>query len=136
MPRNVKRRTLLPIVAVLSVTAQLALGVSAHLGLVLCIGADHAAIESAADDCCASHGTLGAHAIATIERDCCSDIPLYSAVRPLSDVPRAYVPSTFGLATASVTADLTAVTSPGALFPERGRPPSSPAIGRSVVLRV
>lgn len=131
-----KRRTLLPIVAVLAVIAQLALGVSAHLGLVLCIGADHAAIESAADDCCAAHGTVGGRAVATIERDCCSDIPLYSAARPLSDVPRSYVPSTSVPATASVIAALTADVAVGEAFPERGRPPYPPVISRSVVLRV
>ena len=136
MPPNVKRRTLLPTIAVLAVIAQVALGVSAHLGLVLCIGADHAGIESAADDCCASHGTVGAHGVATIERHCCSDIPLYSAARPLSDVPRSYAPSTSVLATASLTAVLTAVAAGGEPFPDRGQPPSPPAISRSVVLRV
>lgn len=130
------RRTLLPTVAVLAVIAQMALGVSGHLGLVLCIGADHAAIESATDDCCASHGTVGRQPVATIERDCCSDIPLYSVARPLSDVPRSHVPTASILATSSVIAVTAVTASPDAPLRERGRPPSPPAISRSVVLRV
>lgn len=130
------RRTLVPTVAVLAVIAQVALGVSGHLGLVLCIGDDHAAIESATDDCCASHGTVGARPVATIERDCCSDIPLYSVARPLSDVPRSHVLPTSILATSSVIAAVPVAASPDALLRERGHAPSPPAIGRSVVLRV
>lgn len=130
------RRTFLPTVAVLAVIAQVALGVGAHLGLVLCVGADHAAIESAADDCCQSHGTMGSQPITTIERDCCSDIPLYSVARPLSEVPRSYVPTASVFATTSVIAAVTALASPEDALLERGRPPSPPAISRSVVLRV
>jgi hypothetical protein len=130
------RRTLVPTVAVLAVIAQLALGVSGSFGLVLCIGADHAAIEWAEDDCCAAHGTVGAQPVATIERDCCSDIPLYSFARPLSDVPRSHVLATSILATSSVIAAVAVMAAPNELLRERGRPPSPPAIARSVVLRV
>src|SRR5688572_2540652 len=129
------RRVLTPTVVVLAVLAQLALGVSAHLGLVLCIGDDHAAIESAADDCCASHGTVGSHPVATIARDCCSDIPLYSAVRQLSDVPRSYAAPTSLVAALPVTGAVPALAADGVVLTVAGAPPSPPPV-RSVVLRV
>jgi len=83
------RRPFATIVTMLAMLAQLGLGMSASLGLVMCIGKDHAAIELGADDCCASHGAQAPIAVATLERDCCSDIPLYEAVRVVADVPRA-----------------------------------------------
>ena len=130
------RRSLVPTLAVLTVIAQLALGVSAHLGLVLCVGSDHAAIESAADDCCASHGTVGSRPVATLERDCCSDTPLYSAVRPLSDVPRPYAASISLVAALPSAAVAVLLPAGEPVWDLASPPPSSPAVRRSVVLRV
>lgn len=70
------------------VLTQLALGVSATLGLVFCVGDDHAGIELASEDCCAAHATAEPALPAVVATDCCSDIPLYAAARPLSDVRR------------------------------------------------
>src|SRR4051812_43637692 len=83
------RRPLATIVTMFAMLTQLGLGMSASLGLVMCVGKDHAAIELGADDCCASHGAQAPTVVATLERDCCSDIPLYEAVRVVADVPRA-----------------------------------------------
>lgn len=82
-----KRRSGLILVAVLCVLTQLGLGASSALGLVLCIGADHTAVEMPSDDCCPSHdGTPGR--AATIETSCCSDVPLVSVWRSLSELRR------------------------------------------------
>jgi hypothetical protein len=83
--RHRRHRT---VVALLCVVAQLALGASS-LGLVVCTGRDHAAIELASDDCCAGHGPADGRAGGTAFADrCCSDTPLFAADRRLSDVPR------------------------------------------------
>jgi hypothetical protein len=95
-PAFVMRRastTTLPVIAML---AQIALGVTAPFGLVFCVGETHAAVELAADDCCASHGSVLPTAMPTIERACCSDISLYAATRAVADGPRAWSP--FGAA--------------------------------------
>jgi hypothetical protein len=127
MPRSPAK-----IVVVLTVLAQLTIGVSANFGMVFCVGENHAGIERASDDCCASHGTLGTSPVPTIERDCCSDIPLFGALSPL--------PEGLRLAAPLVTAVMTAT---GAPAPFSGRPftvaVASPLVGalhRSVILRV
>jgi hypothetical protein len=136
IPQFVMRRPLATIVAVLAVLLQLALGVSASLGLVLCVGDDHAGIELAGDGCCASHGTLGPTAVTTLERACCSDVPLYWAVRPLSDLRRVS-PSLAPIA--SLVPFLTIGPASAALLsmPAHGEiPPPTVHVRRSVVLRV
>ena len=109
---------------------------SASLGLVMCVGKDHAAIELAADDCCASHGAQAPTTVATLERDCCSDIPLYEAVRVVADVPRgsgaypaivALVPSPLEVAGGGLPRRPAAVAD---------APPPSHVDRRSIVLRV
>lgn len=76
------RRPLANAIAFFCVLVQLALGVSSLLGLVLCVGEDHAAIEIASDDCCAG-------ADEALSDDCCSDIPLYAAAQQVPEVQRA-----------------------------------------------
>ena len=135
-PPFVMRRPFATIVTLLAMVAQLGLGMSASLGLVMCVGKDHAAIELAADDCCASHGTTGPTAVATLERDCCSDIPLYEAVRVVADVPRAShaSPPIVALVPSS------AVVTGGGLYRRPtsavDTPPPSHLDRRSIVLRV
>ena len=63
-PPFVMRRPLATIVTMLAMLAQLGLGMSASLGLVMCVGKDHTAIALGADDCCASHGTQAPTAVA------------------------------------------------------------------------
>lgn len=130
------RRPFATIVTMLAMLAQLALGVSASLGLVMCVGKDHASIELAADDCCASHGAQGPTAVATLERDCCSDIPLYEAVRVVADVPRAAHATPPSVALVPSPAAVTGgglTRSPAAVA---DTPPPSHLDRRSIVLRV
>jgi hypothetical protein len=87
-------------VAVLCVLTQLGLGASTALGLVLCVGADHTAVELPSDDCCANHGATPDRAT-IIEESCCSDVPLVSAWRSLSDVRRVDVAAGAAFAGAS-----------------------------------
>ena len=130
------RRPFATIVTLLAMLAQLGLGMSASLGLVMCIGKDHATIELVTDDCCASHGVQAPAAAATLERDCCSDIPLYQAMHVVADVPRGS-----GVGASSV-AVLPALTSLDDVGDARGSaivvaaPPSSHRDRRSIVLRV
>ena len=80
-------------VALVCVLAQLAVGASA-LGLIVCTGRDHAAIELGSDDCCTGGKVAGRtdHA-ATLTDRCCSDTPLFAAARQVSDVRRSQPPS-------------------------------------------
>jgi hypothetical protein len=129
------RRPLPTIVAVLAMLTQVALGVTAPLGLVFCVGETHAAVELAADDCCASHGSILPTAVPTIERTCCSDIPLYAATRPVADASRASHAEGGALVPAASIAVLPVAASsvPPALQPA---PFVSPPVSRSVVFRV
>jgi hypothetical protein len=130
----VQSRSRLAAIAVLAVTAQLMVGALAQLGFVVCVGRDHTAIERAsADDCCAAHEASGRTALAQIERDCCSDVPLGTAVRSLSDVPRSPGHVVAVLPIVARVADLQAQRA----FASSVAAPSSPdGVSRSVVLRV
>jgi hypothetical protein len=129
------RRPLPTLLALLSMLTQVALGVTAPLGLVFCVGESHAAVELAADDCCASHGSVVPTTVPTIERACCSDIPLYAAPRPFADGSRGSQGQGGPLAPATSVGlvPLAAGGSAPALQPARF---ASPPVGRSVVLRV
>jgi hypothetical protein len=130
------RRSFATILTLLAMLTQVGLGMSASLGLVMCVGTDHAAIELAADDCCASHGAPAPTAGATLERDCCSDIPLYEALRVVADVPRATVLGAPGLA---VLPALAALDDVGRTLHAPVVVPASPPSSRdrrSIVLRV
>ncbi len=81
-------RKLLTAVSVICVLAQLGLGASSALGLVLCVGADHTAVELPSDDCCAGHGGSAGRSSSTLEASCCDDVPLAAAWRSVSDVRR------------------------------------------------
>jgi hypothetical protein len=130
------RRPVATIVTLVALLTQLGLGVSASLGLVMCVGNDHAAIELAADDCCASHGPPAPAAAVALERDCCSDIPLYEAMRVVADVPRGSVHDGPGLAVLPAVAALPDVgRTPPAAVVVTASPPSS-LDRRSTVLRV
>jgi hypothetical protein len=130
------RRLVATAVALFCVLIQLALGVSSTLGLVFCVGDDHAGIELAAADCCAAHGTDSRPVVAAGADDCCSDIPLFTAVRPLSDVPRWQ----------AAFAELAAMAAPAVVIARAGAagtlpafavsPPPAALSRRSVVLRV
>jgi hypothetical protein len=130
------RRPFATIVTLLALLTQVGIGMSASLGLVMCVGKDHAAIELASDDCCASHGAPASTAAAALERDCCSDIPLYEAMRVVADVPRASGVGTPTLAVRPALADVADVgRARGAVVVATASPPS-PVDRRSIVLRV
>ena len=134
-PAFVMRRASVTILAVFAMLTQIALGVTAPLGLVFCVGETHAAVELAADDCCASHGSVLPTAVPTIERACCSDIPLYAATRPVADGPRVSKP--FGAALlaphpVAVVPLVSSVPMPTVASASQVAPPGD----RSVVLRV
>jgi hypothetical protein len=130
------RRPLATILAALAMVTQVTLTMTAPLGLVFCIGETHAAVELAADDCCASHGTVVPMSEPAIERSCCSDIPLYAAVRPIVDGPRSS--STVG--SAALVALPVSLAPPalgfGSARAADATPPRARAASRSAVLRV
>jgi hypothetical protein len=82
------RRPIATVLAVLAMLTHVALAAAAPLGVVLCVGESHAAIELAADDCCSAHAHAADDAPTAIARTCCSDVPLYAAVS-LVDAQRA-----------------------------------------------
>lgn len=81
-------RRLPGLVAILCVLVQLAVGVSSALGLVLCSGREHSAIESSSGACCAAHRG-DPIAGSWLEDGCCSDTPLAALALPLADTWRA-----------------------------------------------
>jgi hypothetical protein len=130
------RRPIHTTIALLCVFAQLALGASSALGLVICVGRDHAGIERSSDGCCAAHeGVHQGRDESRLDAGCCSDVPLVSATRQLSNGPRSAVPPRLVLALPVPP------TPPGVRL--RGRrlavlaspAPSSLAL-RSIILRV
>jgi hypothetical protein len=82
------RRPIATVLAVLATLAHVALAAAAPLGVVLCVGESHAAIELAAGDCCSAHAQAADDAPTAIGRTCCSDVPLYAAAS-LIDAQRA-----------------------------------------------
>ncbi len=134
-PPFVMRRPFATILAVLAMLTQVTLTVTAPLGLVFCIGETHAAVELAADDCCAAHGTIVPASEPTFERSCCSDVPLYAATHPIVDGARPANPS--GSAALVTVAALTPpVLDLDAAWSAAASPPAARVAHRSVVLRV
>jgi hypothetical protein len=131
----VKHRPTRITVALLCVLAQLALGASA-LGLVVCTGRDHAGIELPSEACCAAHGLATPDAPATaLEDACCSDTPLFTAGRRLSDVPRSQAPPSPVLV-AVLAAAPPAVRLDHVRAAERDAPATVRLALRAIVLRV
>jgi hypothetical protein len=130
-----KRRRILIAVSVLCVLTQLGLGASSALGLVLCVGTDHAAIELPSDDCCDTHGGMAGRSAATFETSCCSDVPLVSAFRSVSDLRRAEPMTSPGVAVATAV-----VSSPDRVAWSRVEPVATwwppPRVLRPSILRV
>lgn len=135
-PPLVMRRPLAPTLAVFAMVTQITLAVTAPLGLVFCVGETHAAVELAADDCCASHGSVVPVSVTTIERACCSDIPLYAAVRPVADGPRSSSGSGASALAMVPAAFLPAGSDGGAAWTADPSPRSARGARRLVVLRV
>lgn len=134
-PPFAMRRPLSTMLAMLAMLTQIALGVTAPLGLVFCVGESHAAVEIAADDCCASHGSVVPPTVPTIERSCCSDIPLYAATRPVAETRRAADgPGTLAVPSAPVA--LVPVVAPDAGPIVRSAPLAPPPAALSAVFRV
>ena len=130
------RRPLATIFAVLAMATQVTLAVTAPLGVVFCIGETHAAVELAADDCCASHGTVLPTSQPAIERSCCSDIPLYAAAGPLVDGSRSSSPGGSVALVALPPVIVPAALDLGSAWAADASPPRARAAGRSAILRV
>ena len=116
----------------LCVLAQLGLGASSALGLVVCVGRDHAAVESPADHCCSRHGT----AELAFESSCCDDLPLVSVWRSAVDLRRDETSPTIATTLTSSIPVCSAVVSAAARAVILGPPPTSPLASRATVLRV
>jgi hypothetical protein len=126
-----RHRTRRTAVALFCILAQLALGAST-LGLVVCAGRDHLAIELPSDDCCAGHGRADAGGRGpALEGTCCSDTPLFAAARRITDLPRSQP------APAPVfSAWLAPSHAPAAIHPDpRGGPAREASVPHRVALR-
>lgn len=82
------RRPFATVLAMLALLTHVVAGAATSLGVVLCIGESHAAIELGADDCCPTHVRAAHEAPTAIERTCCSDVPLHVEAS-LGDAQRA-----------------------------------------------
>lgn len=76
------------VLALLALLTHVVVGAATLLGVVLCIGESHAAIELGAADCCPTHVGAGDEAPTAIERTCCSDVSLHVEAS-LGDTQRA-----------------------------------------------